>query len=420
MNVTTKHGEIETPNFFPIIGWPAGRGEYDRLFLSLEYFQDKISHKHFLFNFSSFAFGFKIPASEFDKSFMSYVKKDLRKSLVKKTGISKKAADSLIILLDVGGNRIFNKIVLDNKDVSNRESYKPYIDVYFDFVKEANVDIYVSFDIGPSYSTRDEISKKGVRIWNELPPAAKLELNRELLDDSIKRKVDGSLIMVPVNGSNIASFEQHLKEVFSKHQKSVDYLAVGGIANKGVKETELVLKTLRETLDKFQWKVKVHGLGLGGWRNIPLLIKYNIDSCDVATPWRRACTDAVSKAYIPLFDSELGVTQYEDAFKCYEIYDEIWDNVECGCPFCKDVPIKKIRELYKKADKDKSGKTRHGNEYYEMRVRVFYHNVFQHIAFLKKLHIYKTKFGDRFLSKFCESVKSKRIKRYFDAYSNVL
>ena len=63
MKITTKHGDIESPNFFPIIGWPAGRGEYDRLFQSLDYFQKKLNHSHFLFNFSSFAFGFVIPVS---------------------------------------------------------------------------------------------------------------------------------------------------------------------------------------------------------------------------------------------------------------------------------------------------------------------------------------------------------------------
>src|SRR3989338_9046832 len=227
MKIKTKHGEIESPNFFPIIGWPACRGEYDRLFKSLEYFQKKLNHSHFLFNFSSFAFGFVIPVSEFNSIFESFKNKDLRNSLIEQTGISKNAAKSLIILLDIGGNRIFNKIVFDNKDVSDIVSYKPYIDAYFDFIKNANVDIYVSFDIGPSYSTRDDVSKKGVKIWNDLSAESKSNINQELLNESIKRKVKGTLIMVPISGSDIETFKHHLKELFNKHKDSIDYLAIG-------------------------------------------------------------------------------------------------------------------------------------------------------------------------------------------------
>ena len=108
-----------------------------------------------------------------------------------------------------------------------------------------------------------------------------------------------------------------------------------------------------------------------------MLVKYGINTCDVATPWRRACTDAVSNMYVPLFDSELNLMQHDNAFSYYEIYDKVWNKIKCNCPFCKDIPIKELQKIYKKADKDKNGKDKHSNEYYEMRVRIFYHNVFR-------------------------------------------
>jgi queuine/archaeosine tRNA-ribosyltransferase len=410
MIIKTKHGEINCPNFFPVIGWPAGRGEYDRLFESLDYFCSKLQHNHFLFNFASFAMGFSIPKTRFNSAFDSFKNSDLRESLVE-ANVNESTAKSLVILLDVGGNRIFNKLVLDNKDVSKPESYELYINAYFDFIKKANVDIYVSFDIGPSYTAKDEISKKGVAKWNSLSPAIKCELSKRLLEESIKRKDKGSLVMVPISGCDVERFNTQLQELFSKFKDSVDYIAVGGIANRNFEHVNEVLKSLRGFLIKNKWDVKTHGLGLGGWENIPLLIKYDIDTCDVATAWRRACTDAISNMYVPLFDDKLNLTSYGDAFKCYEIYDKIWDKITCNCPFCKDTPIKEIQKIYKAADKNKIGSEHHANDYYKMRIRIFYHNVFQHIAFLKKLHSYKLKHGENFLKEFVKEVKSERLKK---------
>jgi len=413
MPIKTKHGVIHCPSFFPIIGWPAGRGEYDRLFESLDYFCDKLKHNNFLFNFSSFAFGFTIPKSDFNKIFERFKNKDLRDSLIEFTKINRATAKNLIILLDIGGNRIFNKIIFDGKDPSDIKSYKKYLDAYFRFIEKANVDIYVSFDVGPSYSARDNISKKGVYVWAHLPSEVKNRLNFELLRVSIKEKSKESLIMVPMGGEDIASFTQRLQYLYNHFRDDIDYLAVGGIANKGVAHTEKILSLLRDFLNKKEWPVKVHGLGLGGWRNIPLLVKYGVDTCDNATPWRRACTDAVSKMYVPLFDKNLNFTSYDDAFRYYEIYDKRWDEVTCNCPFCEDMPIKKIQEIYRQSDKNKNGEATHHDDYYKMRVRIFYHNVFQHMALLQKLSEYKEKYGNEFINRFGEEVKSKKIKSYF-------
>ncbi len=414
MTIKTKHGNIQCPNFFPIIGWPAGRGEYDRLFESLKYFSDKLKHNHFLFNFSSFAFGFVIPKNDFNNIFDSFKTQDLRDSLTKFTKIDKEIAKKLIILLDIGGNRIFNKLVFDNEDISKYESYEKYLNAYFDFISTANVDIYVSFDVGPSYSTRDEISKKGVKIWTQMSQQTKNDLNKKLLDESVKRKVKNSLVMVPIGGGNIESLKSHLSYLYENYKNKIDILAIGGIANQGIEKTEKVLKIVRNFLDNKKWNVKVHGLGMGGWKNIPLLIKYRIDTCDVATPWRRSCTDSISNFYIPLFDKELNIIPNKKAFQYFDIYNAELDNIECNCPFCQDMSFKELRKIYKKADKGKNGKSQHDNEYYKMRVRVFYHNVFQHIALLNKLFEYKKKYGDNFLRKFSDELPEGKVKNYFE------
>jgi queuine/archaeosine tRNA-ribosyltransferase len=414
--IKTKHGNINCPNFFPTVGWPGGRGEYDYLFESLDYFCNKLKHYNFLFNFASFAFGFTIPSkSQFHTQFDSFKDSDLRESLVD-AGVNKSVAESIIVLLDVGGNRIFNKIVHDSKDVSKFESYAPYINAYFDFVKNANADIYVSFDIGPSYTAKDEISKRGVAIWNSLPSDTKWNLNRRLFEESIERKEIGHLMMVPINGSDVSRFNKQLREVISKYRESIDYIAVAGIANRGFEHTNEVLNNLREFLTENQWDVKTHGLGLGGWENIPLLIKYDVDTCDVGTAWRRACTDAVSNMYVPLLDDKLNLMSFKEArpFECYEIYDEIWDNITCNCPFCRDIPIKEIRKIYRAADKYEVGGAQHGENYRRMRIRIFYHNVFQHMAFLEKLYSYKLNYGKNFLKKFADDIENEGLKRYIN------
>lgn len=262
--IKTKHGIINTPNFFPVIGWPAGRGEYDRLFKNLDYFAKKINHHHFLFNFGSFAFGFTIPKKDFNSHYEKFKNKDLRKSLAENTGINKIFADSLIILLDNGGNRIFNKIVLSGKDPFDSQNYKIYLDAYFDFVEKSNVDIYVSFDIGPSYTTRDEVSKKGCQIWNSASHEQRAKLNHLLLSESAKKKIKDKLMMVVISATNITSFENKLQELYSKFGDKIDYLAIGGIANKNIALSGKILKSLRQFIDKNKWNVKIHGLGMGG------------------------------------------------------------------------------------------------------------------------------------------------------------
>ena len=143
-------------------------------------------------------------------------------------------------------------------------------------------------------------------------------------------------------------------------------------------------------------------------------LKYDIDTCDVATPWRRSCTDSISNFYIPLFDEKLNIIQNEKAFQYFDIYNTELDNIECNCPFCKDMHFKELRKIYKKADKGKNGKAQHDNDYYKMRVRVFYHNVFQHIALLNKLFEYKQKYGQEFLKKFSGELPKGKVKNYFE------
>lgn len=148
-------------------------------------------------------------------------------------------------------------------------------------------------------------------------------------------------------------------------------------------------------------------------KNSPLIIKYGVDTCDVATPWRRACTDAISNMYVPLFNENLDFTNYENALEYHKIYEDVWEKIKCECPFCKDMSIKEIASIYKKSDKRKTNKDKHSDNYYHMRVRIFYHNLFQHIALLKKLDIYKRKHGNNFLKEFIKDVPQEKIKRKF-------
>ena len=297
----TKHGLISLPTFFPTVGWPGGRGEYDFLFKNLDYFCTKIQHYNFLFNFSSFIFGFTIPQSDFHSQYESFKNRDMRDILVDNTNISSRVAEKLIILLDIGGNRIFNKIVADKLPPVDICSYKKYLDAYEQFIKTGNPDIFVNFDIGPSYTTKDEISKQGIRIWNKLSEKERYQINQELLKISINYKND-SLLMVPINAINPLALKKSLEYLFKNYSKKVDILGLGGIANCPVEAIKQSLQVIDNFKNENKWDILCHGLGLGGWQNIPLLVKYGVYSCDVASPWRRACTDAISHPYLPLFD----------------------------------------------------------------------------------------------------------------------
>ena len=152
---------------------------------------------------------------------------------------------------------------------------------------------------------------------------------------------------------------------------------------------------------------------MGGLNNIPLLIKYGIDTCDVATPWRRACTDAVSNMYVPLFDKKLNILNNKDALRYFEIYDSVWNKVSCDCPFCDDFNIKKIVKTYKKSDKRNNGNNQHSDDYYNMRVRIFFHNLFQHISLLRKLDNLKKEFREDFLKEFIKQLPQENLKKKF-------
>ena len=88
--IRTKHGEIGLPNFFPTIGYPGGRGEYDYFFRNVEYFCRKFNHYHFLYNFSNFMYGFTIPKNDFNSDFQKkYINKDIRDIITDNTEAKK-------------------------------------------------------------------------------------------------------------------------------------------------------------------------------------------------------------------------------------------------------------------------------------------------------------------------------------------
>lgn len=415
--LATKHGEILLPVFFPTVGYPGGRGEYDYFFKNLEYFCNKINHYHFLFNFSSFIFGFTIPSKDFNPQFDEFKNKDIRDILNQNTEISTSIAKKMIILLDIGGNRIFNKIIFDRLNPVILNSYEKYLNAYKDFIRSGNPDIFVNFDIGPSYTTKNEISKQGVRIWNKLSKQEKYQINHELLKVSIEFKNDDDLIMVPINATDLLLFKDSLNYLYDNYEKDIDIIGIAGIANSNVSHLTNTLKFFYEYKKEKKWKVLSHGLGLGGWQNIPILIKYEIDSCDVATPWRRACTDAISHPYFPLLVANLDFTDISQAFNHTELYNEIYSKMDCKCPFCIDLPLKEIRLRCKKADKNYTGKALHDDDFREMRIRVYFHNVFQHIALLKKLFIYKSQFNDDFMTEFIKGMPSGKTKKIFATIS---
>lgn len=413
--IKTSHGNIYSPDIFPTIGWPAGRGEYDRLFQNLSYFCQKIDHKHFLFNFSSFAFGFTIPNKNFHSQFDDMTGKDLRDILKEYTAIDPQTSDELIVLLDIGGNRIFNKIVYDDKNLTSVDSYQIYIDAYRAFITSSNSDIFVNFDIGPSYSTRDENSKKGVRMWNSIDKSAKERLNKDLLDLSVDMKND-NLMMVPVNGLDSNNFANILDYLYENYYDSIDIIGIAGIANKSVNHLTKVLKIFHDFKERNDWEVKSHGLGLGGWQKIPMLIKYEIDTCDVATPWRRACTDSPSQPYIPLFDANYEIMNLEYPFEYKSLYDPIFDSIHCDCPFCSDIDLSEVKKICFNADKRNNGNSQHDDDYYQMRVRIFFHNMFQHKALLKKMQEYKEDYDSNFISEFCKDIPSGKMKNKFNKF----
>lgn len=414
-SIKTKHGTIVLPAFFPTVGWPGGRGEYDNLFSNLECFCKKINHYHFLFNFSSFAFGFTIPNRDFNPQFQAFQGKDIRDILKENTNISSNIIQNIIILLDVGGNRIFNKIIYDNLGPTSIESYDKYLKAYQQFLENGKPDIFVNFDIGPSYTTKDDISKKGVSVWDSLSKEEKNDINHKLLDISIKFKNENDLLMVPLNAIDIEEIKINLEYLYSYHRDTVDIVGIAGIANKSKYTIDKALDMVSNFRETRKWNVRFHGLGLGGWENIPLLIKYGIDSCDVASPWRRACTDVISHPYLPLLDKSLNFTNIPNAFSHSELYDEVYSRIECGCPFCEDLPLKEVRERCMKADKRNTGGTLHSPDFREMRIRIYFHNVYQHIGLLKKLYSYKIEFGQEFLKKFVEDMPIGPTRRKFSS-----
>ncbi|TKJ26354.1 MAG: hypothetical protein CEE42_04810 [Promethearchaeota archaeon Loki_b31] len=400
-------------NFYPIIGWPAGRGEYDNLFNNLSYFCNKINHYTFLFNFSSFIFGFTIPKSKpyFNNYKIKYKGKNLRDILAEYTPVDIKLAQNLKILLDVGGNRIFNKIINDNLPVNEINSYRCYFEAYFEFIKNGRPDIYVNFDIGPSYSSRNEISIKGREEWNKLSLETKENLNNELLDISIQNKHENCELMVPINAINPADFKSKLQELYNNHSNKIDYIGIAGIANQGVLKLKEILRLFSNFKEKHNWEVRGHGLGLGGWKKIFFLVFYGIESCDVATPWRRACTDRISQVYIPLLDNELNITNYSDPFKYEGLYNDRFKDFTCNCPFCNDISIAEVRSRCMEADKKLTNQNQHGTDFREMRIRVFFHNLYQHIALLRKLYTLKEESPDNFIRLFLDQLKNSESKK---------
>jgi len=407
-DLKTKHGNLSLPAFFPTVGWPGGRGEYDFLFKNLKYFCEKINHYHFLYNFSSFAFGFTIPRRDFNVHYDKFKDGDIRDTLVKHGCISSDIAKKLIILLDIGGNRIFNKIVFDNLPILSITSYQKYLDAYKNFIITGNPDIFVNFDIGPSYTAKDDISRKGVQIWNSIPPRDKHKINRSLLEISINYKNKDDLLMVPINAANPTIFESSLDYLYSNYAKKVDIIGIAGIATSSRSLIKNVLTIFNNYRRKNKWDVLAHGLGLGGWQNIPLLVEYEINTCDVATPWRRACTDRVSSPYFPLFDENLDFTDMPEAFNYSQLYDTVYTRIKCNCPFCKELPLSEIQNRCKKADKKYIKKILHDEDFREMRIRVFFHNVFQHIALLNKVYQYKVKYGKGFMKIFLRDMPKGR------------
>jgi len=402
--IETPHGTIALPAFFPTVGWPGGEGEYVHLFSNLEYFCRKINHYHFLFNFSSFILGWTIPPRDFNTRFESFRGKDIRKIVKDHTPISSSIVNDLIILLDIGGNRIFNKIIYDNLPATSVASYGKYLSAYEQFLRTGQPDIFVSFDIGPSYTTRNEISYKGIRVWESLSRQARHSINRDLLDISIRFKNTNALIMVPINAVYPEELRSNLEYLYEHHRETIDIVGIAGIANKSTYAIKQALETVSTFKEKTKWNIKTHGLGLGGWGNMPLLIKYGIDSCDVASPWRRACTDAISEPYFPLLDKHLNFVAMPNSFSHKELYNDIYSKIKCACPFCEDLPMKELRERCKKADKRYTGKSLHDTDFREMRIRVYFHNVYQHIALLKKLYLYKIDYGQGFMRRFIEDM----------------
>jgi hypothetical protein len=407
MTIDTLHGTINTPTFFPVIGWPAGRGEYDVFFRNLRYFGEKVNHWNYLFNFSSFLFGFTIPRrGTYNNAFNSYRGMDIREILQRDTEIDHTIIQNLIILLDIGGNRIFNKIIYQNLPPVDIESYRPYINYYREFIRTGLPDIFVNFDIGPSYSTRDQISITGRTVWDQIDDNEKSRLNNSLRLESINSKVNGqNKLMIPLNAENPGIFRAKLNELFENHAEMVDIIGIAGIANKSNSFLNQILTIVSDFKRDHNWNVNIHGLGLGGWENIPVLVKYDVDSCDVATPWRRACTDNPAKIYIPLLDYDYNFQDYPDPFNAISIYDNRCVHFNCNCPFCRDIPIPEIRQRCFDADKENTHEAQHRPDFREMRIRIFFHNVFQHIALLHKLSEMKNVYQETFLQEFIRELR---------------
>lgn len=409
--INTKHGILKTPIFFPTVGWPGGRGEYDFLFKNLKYFCEKIDHYNFLFNFSSFIFGFNIPKKNFNTQYDNFIDKDLRDILTENTGIDKDLSKKLMILLDCGGNRIFNKIIFDDLPPTYLKSYEIYLNAYKKFIKDGNPDIFVNFDIGPSYTTKDEVSIKGSQIWNSISTQNKNLLNHELLKVSISFKNDTDLIMVPIPANDIDNLEKNLMYLFQNYKDEVNIIGIAGIAQSSKEKINESLKTFYEFKTKNNWDIYSHGLGLGGIENIPLLIKYDINSCDVASPWRRACTDKISEPYIPFLNADYEFFDTNKPFYHTALYNDIYSKLDCDCPFCRDISISEVSKRCFEADKSYNTSGKYENDFREMRIRIFFHNVFQHISLLKILQDYKNKYNNNFIVEFLKNMPNSKFKK---------
>ncbi len=406
-SIKTDSLDIQIPSFFPIIGWPAGRGEYDNLFRNLSYFCNKLDHWTFLFNFSSFIFGFTIPKTNpFFNDYIKYEGKNIRDILTEYTLTNREVVSKIKILLDVGGNRIFNKVINDNLPVSEINSYRRYYEAYFNFIKNGKPNVYVNFDIGPSYSSRDEVSIRGREEWNKLSQSIKENINDQLLEISIQNKQKESKLMIPINALNLEHFKSKLSKLHSKYQEEIDYIGIAGIANQGFKKVNQTLRFFNNFRRKSNWNVLCHGLGLGGWKKIFALAYYDIESCDVATPWRRACTDRISQVYIPLIDEQLEITSHSDPLRYEGLYSDRFQDFACNCPFCNDIPLVDVRNRCMNADKQLINQEKHGEDFREMRIRIFFHNLYQHIALLRKLFILKQEKPQNFIKSFLNEIRN--------------
>lgn len=264
-------------------------------------------------------------------------------------------------------------------------SVAPYkdalVDYYQSFNSEGNSDMVVAFDLGSSYKSTirsDDkilnlssfIFKSSVIDFLNDNPEELIETNIQFHREAEDLDTSGKLLYpVPGDPDNPETFIQNLEKM--KEMENVEDLAIPALGRQSAETVSKVIRGLRETLDEDD--VYVHGLGLGGLKNIPIAVANEVDSVDVSTPWNRTFEFQLYHSVISSEGEWLngGITRNSKVKIRKDGLEDEDGFTGCGCYTCQNYELEDLVDL------------REEGKNYAAKLLILRHNISQHKFLMK-------------------------------------